>query len=389
MEPQDADQRASGDGDVAEAPLPPFRSSLPPGGVAPVGSRSPVPSVPPVRSPPFPRGFQPPASGEATDGFAAPAGWPGAGWGPSAPSAGSGAWPPPGDAAPVPPVPPGRRPSRLIRALVVVVIALAAAAVVIPFTVDTPDAASAMNAALTSTLAENSVTVAFGMHLSSGSREATFHGHAQVDLSGGAAALTLTATVAGQSATVHLVAVATTVYVSVPGKIPLPAGKQWVSFTRAKLPSALSTGLSGSPFGTLGALGPLSSPSKVLQVLQQSGATVQTLGPSTVAGTPVNGYRVVITPTVLATLATKAGAPSSAAQSIRSSGIGNVNLTVDVDSAGLVRATQMSMSGTSHGIPFTVSASATFTGYGQPVNVSPPPSTQVVTLFQTQMGTLL
>lgn len=312
--------------------------------------------------------MEPQDDGQRGSGFTAPID--------SSPTMVRSLWAPPPPGAPAPP---GRRASRLIRALVAAVVVLVVAAVVIPFTVDTANPAGAMDAALTSTLGENSVTVTFTLQLSSGTTAATISGHAQVDLSTGTSALTLDATANGQSVTVRLVVVGTTIYVNVPGATPLPTGKQWVSITSGKLGSQLPTASSGGPLASLGGLGVLSSPSKMLQTLQQSGATVETLGPSTVGGTPVTGYRVVITPTVLAGLV---GAPATAAQSIKTSGVGDIELTIDVDGAGLVRATTLKLSGTANGTAVAVTARATFTGYGQPVNVTPPPSTQVATLFQ-------
>jgi hypothetical protein len=116
-------------------------------------------------------------------------------------------------------------------------------------------------------------------------------------------------------------------------------------------------------------------------MLQKAGAQVTTLGPSTVNGVAVHGYQVAVTPTVLATLLTDYGLPAAEAQQLGSSGLSTVDLTVDVGDTGLVQQVHASTMVASGGQTTTLSVSAQFSGYGQPVTITPPAATQTATFF--------
>lgn len=255
-----------------------------------------------------------------------------------------------------------------------VVALLVAAGAAIPFTpLNSTGASAAMSSALTSTMAEATVQMTFTMTVSAAGTSVHLSGSGRADLATRSAAFDLSGASAGQRLTLAMVATGGTVYLQLPASVKLAPGKSWVSYTPPHgSPASL-------PGGASGALAPVGTPSSFLPVLQQAGATVQTLGTSTLAGTEVNGYRITMSAAAIRGAFAKAHLPSSLGQALGPMATG-ASVTVYVG-GGLVREIDIANQASSSA-PIDVKGTMQFSGYGEPVSVQPPPATSVETVSQ-------
>jgi hypothetical protein len=169
--------------------------------------------------------------------------------------------------------------------------------------------------------------------------------------------------------------IAPTAYIRISGDSGLPAGKPWVA-----LDAGNSSGLDTSLFGPFGG----TDPADLLASLTAVSSSVTSLGPATIRGVKVTGFRVDID-------AAKAVArvPSWERAGLRafisSLGPGPIPVDVWVDGQNLVRRVKLSLH-----LPAGEGASAStkmvqvtdFYDFGVPVRVSPPPASQVASISQ-------
>lgn len=270
-------------------------------------------------------------------------------------------------------------PPVVLRLLWVLVAVLVAAAVALPL-VDgrmprggPPESArAALRAALTATSVESTVHVSFTGSVGSGALDFTLSGTGEVDLPSKTLALHVTASVAGQKQTIVMEMAGGTLYLDIPQIDKMDPGKTWVSVATA---GTAATGI-GS---TIGSLGKTADPGGMLRFLRQSGGTVVSLGPSTLDGTSVVGYRVTMDATSLSKAAANGDLPSGALQGART-----VSVAVYVG-GHLLRGLDVSEAGKE---AFTMNID--FQDYGAPVTVQAPPAASVVPYKQiAKAGVLL
>ena len=167
-----------------------------------------------------------------------------------------------------------------------------------------------------------------------------------------------------------------TAYIKLPsGNGTMPDGKSWIA-----LGTGTSDGLDSSLFGPFGG----TDPADLLASLTAVSASVTSLGPTTIRGVKVTGFRVDIDPAKAA-----ARVPSRERAGFReftsSLGRGPIPVDVWVDSQNLVRRVKLSLH-----LPDGEGASAKtqmvevtdFYDFGVPVRVSPPPASQTASMSQ-------
>lgn len=167
-----------------------------------------------------------------------------------------------------------------------------------------------------------------------------------------------------------------TAYVKFPsGSGSLPDGKSWIA-----LKTGTSEGFGNSLLGPFGG----TDPADLLASLTAVSASVTRLGPATIRGVKVTGFRVEVDPSKAA-----ARVPSqerAGFQEFASSlGRGTIPVDVWVDSQNLVRRVKLSLhlpdgNGTSG--PTQMVEVTDFYDFGVPVRVSPPPASQTASMSQ-------
>lgn len=165
-------------------------------------------------------------------------------------------------------------------------------------------------------------------------------------------------------------------YIKLPsGGGTMPDGKSWI---------ALHTGTSGGLDGSL--LGPFggTDPADLLASLTAVSASVTSLGPTTIRGVKVTGFRVDIDPAKAA-----ARVPSRERAGFRqftsSLGRGPIPVDVWVDSQNLVRRVKLSLhlpDGEGASTKTQMVEVTDFYDFGVPVRVSPPPASQTASMSQ-------
>jgi hypothetical protein len=167
-----------------------------------------------------------------------------------------------------------------------------------------------------------------------------------------------------------------TAYIKLPGGSgALPAGKSWVA-----LGTGSSDGLGSSMFGPFGG----TNPADLLESLTAVSSSVTSLGPTTIRGVKVIGFRVDIDP-AKAAVRVPSWERAGYQQFISSLGHGPVPVDVWVDGQNLVRRVKLSLHlPDGQGAPAgTQMVEVTdFYDFGVPVRVSPPPASQVASMSQ-------
>jgi hypothetical protein len=167
-----------------------------------------------------------------------------------------------------------------------------------------------------------------------------------------------------------------TAYIKFPsGSGTMPDGKSWVA-----LGTGTSDGLDSSLFGPFGG----TDPADLLASLTAVSASVTSLGPTTIRGVKVTGFRVDIDP---AKAAARVPSRERAGFGEFTSSLGRGTIPVDVwvDGQNLVRRVKLSLH-----LPDGEGASAKtqmvevtdFYDFGVPVRVSPPPASQTASMSQ-------
>lgn len=167
-----------------------------------------------------------------------------------------------------------------------------------------------------------------------------------------------------------------TAYIKLPGGTgKMPGGKSWIS-----LGTGTSDGLDSSMFGPFGG----TDPADLLASLTAVSASVTSLGPTTIRGVKVTGFRVDIDPAKAA-----AQAPSRERAGFRefigTLGSGPIPVDVWVDSQNLVRRVKLSLhlpDGEGAPAKTQMVEVADFYDFGVPVRVSPPPASQTASMPQ-------
>jgi hypothetical protein len=123
-----------------------------------------------------------------------------------------------------------------------------------------------------------------------------------------------------------------------------------------------------------------------LQLLEQKGASVTSLGTSTVSGVSVSGYSVTPSPAeeqqTLQQEVQSGAIPASAAPMLQQElqTIGSPTMDVYFDASGLLRKLSLTLGAASS--PVSVSVQMTFDDYGTTVNIAPPASADVISYAQ-------
>jgi hypothetical protein len=278
------------------------------------------------------------------------------------------------------PLPPrGHR--RAIAVLGAVVVVLVVAGAVVPAvlggskpTKPSRSARAELTAALDSTATHKTADITLSGTLAAGSTTIHLSGSGQVDFADHDAQLQLGFTAGGHRATVQERAVDGTVYAKIPQVSALLHGKTWISI----------------PASSAGAHGILSTadiqaagnPSGIVSLLKQAGGTVESLGASTQDGVPVEGYEAVLNRTAIESELGKADLPSWAQQAASNVDFNGLDVTVYVESDGLLHSVRVTMSASAAGTDVNLDEIVGFTTYGTAVTVQAPPATSVVTAQQ-------
>jgi hypothetical protein len=158
-------------------------------------------------------------------------------------------------------------------------------------------------------------------------------------------------------------------YLSMPQISQLVPGKSWLS----------------EPVSASGSITPGSSnPAAMFQMLTNEGNTVTALGPSTIDGESVQGFRVVINPATLDNGLAHADLPPSVVQQVKSMfGAAGIQMSVFVgNDTHLLRRITFSMHLTVQSTSVSAQATEDISDYGTPVSISAPPASQVVSMQQ-------
>jgi hypothetical protein len=210
------------------------------------------------------------------------------------------------------------------------------------------------------------------------SRSAAITGSGQVDFATQAFTLRVNAT---SGATIKILLVNGTEYLQVPAaaRSQIPGHKAWVSVNLNKVSQAKL----GVAFSQLASAGN-DNPAQALSQLPAVSGGVSTAGSATVAGVPTTEYRAQVSlDKVAAKVEAKEGAQAAQAvrQEIKALGTATVPVEVWIDAHHLVRQIryQAPIPAASAGAPTgsrTVVLTMTFTSFGGPVHLSPPPASQ-------------
>ena len=182
----------------------------------------------------------------------------------------------------------------------------------------------------------------------------------------------------GQTTSEQIIEDGGTVYVGLGGLIGSVApGKSWISASPGQLSSGGGSGLGGG-------VTQWSDPSQMLQQLQSSGATVTSDGPTTYDGTSVTEYSVTLPSSFYAQYL--GSLPSSLQQFTSGLTLPNLTEKVYIETGNLLRAVDMPFSFGVMGKTFSMDMQMSFTNYGTPVTVTPPPMSEVIPY--TQIGAI-
>ncbi len=253
-------------------------------------------------------------------------------------------------------------------------------------------------------------TVAFTLQATQASAARTttlVAGSGAVDLAKGVGRMTatvpaLSGVVGSGGDSVSVVTDGHAVYVGVPALAEMTGGRSWL---KATLPTDAAAGDQG-----IATLAILSDPTRLMGLLGSLGGPVTNLGPVVLDGTPTTEYRTTVTLAALASRARHGSSSRISSLGAATAGIlgrlGNTSVPVTawVGSDGHLRQLSVSLllshatlaglvgdavSGSLGGSPATRSTTSTtltvgFSGYGEPVDASPPPASDV-----TDLGSVL
>ncbi len=169
--------------------------------------------------------------------------------------------------------------------------------------------------------------------------------------------------------------IAPTAYIKLSGDSGMPDGKSWVA-----LDAGTSSGLDTSLFGPFGG----TDPADLLASLTAVSSSVTSLGPATIRGVKVTGFRVDIDP-AKAVARVPGWERAGLRAFISSLGPGPVPVDVWVDGQNLVRRVKLTLHvPDGEGTPASTQMVEVtdFYNFGVPVRVSAPPASQVASMSQ-------
>jgi hypothetical protein len=250
------------------------------------------------------------------------------------------------------------------------VLALVAGGMLLVFGRNSQDANAAVSLAAHDSAAATTAHVAMSGSVTLGTRNVGFTGTGDIDFGHDAAQLTMAVNAFGHNVTAKVVYVGGTVYVNAAELGSLLGGKTWISIDASALGGAAAGGIDTGL-----------NPSVWQQLLAQGNNQATTLGSSTVDGTKVQGYSVVISPSTLKSdLSSKL--PSWVGSALDKSTVGPLTLKVYVDDNNLVRRVTVTTQVSAGSRSAQVQESTTYSAYGTPVDVTAPPPATVATLGQ-------
>ena len=290
-------------------------------------------------------------------------------WGsptPAQPAVGPSGWP-----SPPPPPAPAPRSRRTIRSLLSTAGVLTVVAVILPVVASssTAGAAEVVSAAKT-TAAQQTAHLDLSGSISVEGHSLTIGGSGSVDFAQHDESLNANYSAEGQSESIGIILTGGTMYESVPGISTIEPGKSWISSDIAAMEKSA------------GSTSPLSGvdPTADIALLEQDGASVSSLGSSTVDGVDVTGYRVDISKSVIQS--ETQNLPSWAKQAASSVDFSGVTLDVYIDGANEFRRITVMLQIAEAGQTVNAAMNEDFSQYGDPVSISAPPADQVVPLQQ-------
>jgi hypothetical protein len=238
------------------------------------------------------------------------------------------------------------------------------------------DAAAFVATGAKATLSQRTADLVISGSISVSGQNITLSGNGAADLSSSLVDLNVSATIQGQTLQEQELFANPTTYLtfSLGGKNPVSTlfpGKQWV-----QMPLSVPAGQGAG----LGASNPLSQ----LQMLAQQGNVVTALGPSTINGIAVNGYKVVISRQAMLNaskrLVASGDLSSFGKQAIlqAASQMTPPVLSVWFDSDNLLRRQSVSINLTTSGATTSGNVTIDFVHYGAPVAVVIPATSNVV-----------
>jgi hypothetical protein len=235
------------------------------------------------------------------------------------------------------------------------------------------NAAAAVSDAVATSTAGHSAQVVVVGSLDVGGSSGSFSASGAVDFANDAAEANVGVSVAGHQLSEKVEFVEGTAYVNEPQLAMLVPGKQWISVDMS--------GLVG-PGGGSG-IDPGANPAAWLPLLAGDGGTVTSLGPSTVDGSPVQGYAVDVAPSDIEGYLSSVNLPSWIRSMFSHVTVAGFDFKVYVDGAGLLRRITVDTQETvASSKAVQLQETITFSDYGSPVSVTAPTPGQVVTVQQ-------
>jgi Protein of unknown function (DUF2510) len=235
-------------------------------------------------------------------------------------------------------------------------------------------ATEAVTTAASQTLDAKSADMSLSMTMSGLGLNEQITGQGAFDFPDQTGTFTVNVPTGGQTTSEQIIEDAGTVYVGLGGLIGSVApGKSWISASPGQLSSGSGSGLGGG-------VTQWSDPSQMLQQLQASGATVASDGPTTYDGTAVTEYSVTLPPSYFSKYL--GSLPSSLQQVTSELQLPNLTEKVYIEPGNLLRAVDMPFSFGVMGKTFSMDVQMSFTNYGTPVTVTPPPASEVIPYTQ-------
>jgi hypothetical protein len=271
-----------------------------------------------------------------------------------------------------PTTPSTRRPWRLVGAVSAVALIALVASLALVLGGGSSASASVLTA-VNSSLANKTADVTVTTTGNSEGIAVNASGTGVVDFTNNAMQLDMSTTVSGQQIQEKLIYLESTLYESTPDLSQLFPGKSWISVNLSAIEKAEGAGAAGS-------LDSEGNPVAMLRLLAAQGNTITPLGPSTIDGTPVQGYSVSINQNTLHRDLAKL--PSWMRQVTANTDVGAINYKIYIDGQNLLRRTTISMHMSVDSISLNMSETLDLTHYGVPFTVTAPPPAQVVTLQQ-------
>jgi hypothetical protein len=276
---------------------------------------------------------------------------------------------------------PTRRPRKRLVSCLAAVVVLAAVGSVVAVVTGGKSAEAAVIDSVNSTMADRTADISMNLsaHVSTGtatgSGTVTGTGSGAIDFSQNAMQLQINVGVANQQIQMQTVYSDGSIYENIPGIDEIVPGKTWVSFDLSSL--GASTNQSPSSLGTG------NNPAAMLHLLTQQGNKVVALGSSTVDGVSVQGYSVTLNAAAIKSKLATAKLPSWMTSALKDVNFQDTTVKVYVDGSGFLRRMALNLTETvASAGQVTADESLDFSNYGTAVNVSAPPSDQVVSLQQ-------